>query len=322
MEEKFRIQLKDGYSLVVSVEDDHINIDTFDEDDSWNQEIARIFARETNDGERIVAQIWAHAESEEVTNEFEIGIWHDYNPDKYESEDNSDDDVKEDITESTIIDTKLSYGDTGEDVKDIQRRLKELGYFDGAIGGNYLSRTKSAVAAFQLANGLQVDGICDKVTYGKLFSENAESVHTDDRPAYAKEMDWFKSDIQKIFPKGLTVRVVDVDTGLSWYEQRRGGSNHADVQPLTKEDTEKLKRAYGGKWAWTRRAIWVIINDTAYAASMNGMPHGGSSIKNNGFDGHHCIHFTNSRTHCSDKICPNHQKMIKKAASTPLKLYS
>lgn len=322
MEEKFRIQLKDGYSLVLSVEDGHICIDTFDEDDSWNQEIARIFTRETNNGERIVAQIWAHAESEEVTNEFEIGVWHDYNSNEYESEDDSDEDTKEDNTESTIIDTKLSYGDTGEDVKDIQRRLKELGYFDGAIGGNYLSRTKSAVAAFQLANGLQVDGICDKVTYGKLFSENAESVRTDDRPAYAKEMDWFKSDIQKIFPKGLTVRVVDVDTGLSWYEQRRGGSNHADVQPLTKEDTEKLKRAYGGKWAWTRRAIWVIINDTAYAASMNGMPHGGSSIKNNGFDGHHCIHFTNSRTHCSDKVCPNHQKMIKKAASTPLKLYS
>ena len=41
------------------------------------------------------------------------------------------------------------YGCKGEDVKEIQRRLKTLGYFSGTIGGNYLTKTETAVKAFQ-----------------------------------------------------------------------------------------------------------------------------------------------------------------------------
>ena len=89
-----------------------------------------------------------------------------------------------------------------------------------------------------------------------------------------------------------------------------------DMQGM--KDTAALKKAYGGKWSWKRRAIFVTINGVNYAASMNGMPHGGSSIKGNNFDGHHCIHFTNSRTHCSNKVCKNHQAAIKKAAGAKL----
>lgn len=75
-----------------------------------------------------------------------------------------------------------------------------------------------------------------------------------------------------------------------------------------------MKKAYGGKWSWDRRAVFVTINGVNYAASINGMPHGDGSIKDNDFDGHHCIHFTNSRTHASNKVCPLHQAAIKKAA--------
>ena len=129
----------------------------------------------------------------------------------------------------------------------------------------------------------------------------------------AREMDWWTSGIQKIFPRGATATITDVDTGLAWREQRRGGTNHADVQPLTAADTAVLKRVYGGKWSRNRRAIFVTINGVNYAASMNGMPHGGGSISGNNFNGHHCIHFTNSRTHGSNKVCPLHQAAIRKA---------
>ena len=131
----------------------------------------------------------------------------------------------------------------------------------------------------------------------------------------AVEMDWWTSDIQTIFARGVTATITDVETGLSWREQRRGGTNHADCQPLTAADTAALKQAYGGKWSWDRRAIIVTIDGKNYAASMNGMPHGGGSITDNNFNGHHCIHFTNSRTHGSNRICPLHQAAIKKAAA-------
>ena len=229
----------------------------------------------------------------------------------------------------------LKVGDTGDAVKKLQERLKELGYFTGEIGGNYQSLTQSAVAGFQTAAKLTVTGEADEATLKALFSSGAPKKPAttsntttiaapvgDSTVAPARgtaiEMDWWTSGIQEIFPRGATAKITDVATGLAWREQRRGGTNHADVQPLTAADTAALKRAYGGTWSWNRRAIFVTINGINYAASMNGMPHGGGSIEDNNFDGHHCIHFTNSRTHGSNKVCELHQAAIKKAASAHL----
>ena len=84
----------------------------------------------------------------------------------------------------------------------------------------------------------------------------------------------------------------------------------------TAADTAAMLKAYGGSWSWNRRAVFVTIDGVNYAASINGMPHGtGNSITDNNFDGHHCIHFTNSRTHGSNQVCPLHQAAIKKAVS-------
>ena len=134
----------------------------------------------------------------------------------------------------------------------------------------------------------------------------------------AREMDWWTSDIQKIFARGVVAQITDVETGLTWREKRFGGTNHADCQPLTAADTAAMKKAYGGKWSWDRRAVFVTINGVNYAASINGMPHGDGSIKDNDFDGHHCIHFTNSRTHGTNKVCPLHQAAIRQAALATL----
>lgn len=297
------ILLSNGYTLSADVEENTIDIHTTDPDGVYNQPVARVMP--TPDHESF--QVDVYSGNGDTLGCYIVGLHRDYEPD------DGEDEIADDIY--------ACYGDTGENIERIQRRLKALGYFDGNIGGNYLTKTQMAVEAFQEAAGLHINGACiDRTTYDMLMADDAAfSEDTgNDGQQYAQEMDWWTSDIQKIFAKGVTARITDVETRLSWNEQRRGGTNHADVQPLTKEDTAKLKKAYGGKWAWTRRAIWVTIDGHTYAASMNGMPHGGSSISGNGFDGHHCIHFTNSRTHGSNKICPNHQKAIKKAATTPM----
>ena len=125
--------------------------------------------------------------------------------------------------------------------------------------------------------------------------------------------DWWTSNIQTVFKRGRTATVTDVETGISWTVMRSGGTNHADVQPLTAADTAKMKQAYGGSWSWNRRAIWVTIDGVTYAASMNGMPHGTGSITTNNFDGHHCIHFLNSRTHTGNRWDTAHQNAVQKA---------
>ena len=126
-------------------------------------------------------------------------------------------------------------------------------------------------------------------------------------------MDWWTSDIQTIFARGVSATITDVETGISWRETRKGGTNHADCQPLTADDTAKMKQACGGKWSWERRAVVVTINGKHYAASINCMPHGTGSISGNSFNGHHCIHFINSRTSGTNKVDPDHQAAIKKA---------
>lgn len=116
---------------------------------------------------------------------------------------------------------------------------------------------------------------------------------------------------KRIFTHRATI--VDCVTGLSFDVQRRGGSNHADAEPLTSEDTATMKRIYGGKWSWSRHAVVVVVGDRRMAASINGFPHGGAAIANNSFPGHFCVHFLGSRTHASASSDPDHQRMVQAA---------
>ena len=69
--------------------------------------------------------------------------------------------------------TKLQKGDSGTKVKQLQRRLKELGYFDGAIGGNYQKLTTDAVKRFQNAVGLKANGVATAATQQRLYADDA-----------------------------------------------------------------------------------------------------------------------------------------------------
>mgnify|MGYP001237540678 FL=1 len=123
-------------------------------------------------------------------------------------------------------------------------------------------------------------------------------------------LDW--ETVDKLIPKYSTFKIVDVDTGVFFYVQRRSGDSHADVQPLTSSDTKIMKQIYDGKWSWRRKAILVVTENRVIAASMNGMPHGGGALQNN-FPGHFCVHFAKSTTHRSNKEAFAHQLMVLKA---------
>ena len=60
------------------------------------------------------------------------------------------------------------YGSSGEEVKSIQKKLKQWGYYDGSVDGIYGSKTLSAVKKFQQKNGLKVDGIVGNETLKAL----------------------------------------------------------------------------------------------------------------------------------------------------------
>nr|WP_239422066.1 hypothetical protein [Bacillus sp. CGMCC 1.16541] len=118
---------------------------------------------------------------------------------------------------------------------------------------------------------------------------------------------------KEVIPNKKIFTVIDMETGLSFNVQRRAGSQHADVQPLTKKDTKIMKKIYNGEWSWKRRAAILIVGDQMIAGSMHGMPHGAGALEND-FPGHFCIHFPGSTTHKSRNTDRAHQLMVLKAA--------
>jgi hypothetical protein len=65
--------------------------------------------------------------------------------------------------------TTLKPGDTGPQVRALQRALKALGYSVGTIDGQYGPATKTAVASFQHAAGLTEDGVFGPKTLNALI---------------------------------------------------------------------------------------------------------------------------------------------------------
>ena len=71
----------------------------------------------------------------------------------------------------------LRYGSDGEDVKELQKQLSNLGYYTKKIDGRYLDSTKKAVEELQKKNGLEVTGKADAelqemILQGRIMSKS------------------------------------------------------------------------------------------------------------------------------------------------------
>lgn len=75
--------------------------------------------------------------------------------------------------ESTEVLSKL--GSRGEEVRKIQQKLKNWGYYSGSVDGIYGTQTQNAVKYFQRKNGLSVDGIAGKKTLAAMGISSSSS---------------------------------------------------------------------------------------------------------------------------------------------------
>ena len=67
------------------------------------------------------------------------------------------------------------YGSRGDEVKQIQTKLKNWGYYNGSVDGIYGSKTVEAVKYFQRKNGLTADGIAGSKTLSAMGINNSGS---------------------------------------------------------------------------------------------------------------------------------------------------
>jgi len=256
-------------------------------------------------------------------------------------------------TGTTFADVKLSSkiflkkGYKSSTVTSLQQRLNELGYLAVNPTGYYGNLTLKAVKSFQSDSGLSADGIVGRRTVAELNTINTKaepaSAPAEKAPSTGvfntSTLDWtWFGTVKSKVPHGSTIKILDINSGTTFNAKKTYGSNHADVETLTKGDTATLKSILGGSWTWTRRPVVVYYNGYAIPASMAAYPHAGNdgakatsytswrsggygggtnldAVKNNNMHGVIDIHFKDSKTHGSNRVDSNHQNAVKKAAN-------
>ncbi len=233
---------------------------------------------------------------------------------------------------SSTDSSMLKRGSQGTLVKNMQQKLKDLGYYNGTITGNFGPLTEEAVKDFQRAQGLSADGIAGVNTLNKLYATTGGTTGgssgtpggdsgttggngtttTAPSAASVKNASWYNV-IRPRYKAGTVMQIYDFSTGYSWQCVMMSNGKHADSQPRTADDTAIMYKAFGNKNTWTPKAVWITFPDgQTYIGSLHNVPHLSGSIKDNNFDGHLCIHFPREMSEAEETgpYAVSHQKAI------------
>ena len=140
--------------------------------------------------------------------------------------------------------TRLEKGSTGSDVKDLQTKLKKLGYYDAYVDGDYGDTTVAAVRAFQKKYNLTADGIAGKETLKKLDSayKNANSAKDDDSLRMGDSGSAVKDLQTKLKKLGYYSGTVDSTFGSGTYTAVRAFQKKYNLTADGVAGSETLKR--------------------------------------------------------------------------------
>jgi len=131
----------------------------------------------------------------------------------------------------------LSQGNSGEDVKNVQQILKDNGYYNGPVNGNFSASTTSAVKAFQKAKGLTVDGIVGENTQSKLNAVAAKAATITGDTVNIRKSASASATVISTVQKGATVYVIS--TSGDWWKVRltNGTIGYASKQYVSSGST-------------------------------------------------------------------------------------
>lgn len=119
----------------------------------------------------------------------------------------------------------LRKGATGAAVRTLQKRLSALGYWLGAVDGEFGDATFHAVVALQKAAGLARDGVVGPATRGALAKGVRPKAVT--KKGHVIEVD-LKRQLVLVVDKGRVRRILDASTGSNkWYTAPDGHRAHA-----------------------------------------------------------------------------------------------
>lgn len=115
-------------------------------------------------------------------------------------------------------------GDSGDNVRDLQARLKQIGWFNAGVTGFYGNVTTEAVSGFQAKRGIAVTGFVDQTTLDRLHAmtrEPTEAELTNAPPPVPTG---------KLDRRCLTGRVICIDKSTSVLRWVVGGTVQMSVE--------------------------------------------------------------------------------------------
>ena len=172
------------------------------------------------------------------------------------------------------------------------------------------------------------------LTPGKSFADS-QRVDQETRESLLKQaqiVNW--NEMDRIMYMGSRFIVVDYKTGTFWIMERHMGGYHADVETINKESSDNKNTLKYDSENWKHRPVLVVMEDgRVYAASSFVLDHAGrddkpflkvvddrsrgygrgenyDKIKNNGMEGHICVHVRGAKNHFDGKESKKHQSNI------------
>jgi len=213
--------------------------------------------------------------------------------------------------------TTIRPKDRGDRVKIMQQALIRLKYLSGKADGIYGDKTLQAVKDFQKASKLNDDGLAGKKTLaaletadknGKVKESSSSNASEESSDASSKSpsssttlaapdggtlklLHWYNN-VKPQLSSGNHLLVYDPTTGMTWTLKVTSLGRHCDAEPLTAEDTDRMKQAFGGQETWTQKGVYVRLPSGIWTvAATHDNPHKSGTIENNNFNGHLCVHF-------------------------------
>ncbi len=166
----------------------------------------------------------------------------------------------------------IYWGLRGNDVRAVQEKLRNWGYYKGSIDGVYGKDTYNAITYFQRSNGLKVDGVVGSqtkkalgITTGRKASTYDKTIETAQRKL--KQWGYYRGAVDGIYGSQTYNAVVK-------FQRRNGLKADGVIGPQTRNALGITQRSGGTKYAATSKGVSRSDDITLLAMAINGEARG------------------------------------------------